>query len=286
MVLGGCCCDCDAVSFRSTFTHDIISLAFRYQLSTSLNDKPIPLTHLHKTATTNSQDTATNTHAIKETKKQLKRCIKNAESTLSDLETTVRVVETKRDKFPHISNNEISSRRNFVSDVQMRIVRSKEAMNGEEVKGKLLKDERALTERRRGNKGKGVLKGGRDGSGLSRQNTNNSNEALLSSSSAAAAEEGRSETILMMQQQDDTLDDLNQAVVRVGHMADTIHEEIGSQNNMLKSLEEDLADAEEQLGVVMGRLAKLLKTKNKCQLGLIVVLTLVVLVLFFLVLYT
>ncbi len=90
----------------------------------------------------------------------------------------------------------------------------------------------------------------------------------------------------MMQQQDDTLDDLNQAVVRVGHMADTIHEEIGSQNNMLKSLEEDLADAEEQLGVVMGRLAKLLKTKNKCQLGLIVVLTLVVLVLFFLVLYT
>lgn len=171
----------------------------------------------------------------------------------------------------------------------MRIVRSKEAMNGEEVKGKLLKDERALTERRRGNKGKGVLKGGRDGSGLSRQNTNNSNEALLSSSSAAAAaaaEEGRSETILMMQQQDDTLDDLNQAVVRVGHMADTIHEEIGSQNNMLKSLEEDLADAEEQLGVVMGRLAKLLKTKNKCQLGLIVVLTLVVLVLFFLVLYT
>jgi t-SNARE complex subunit (syntaxin) len=144
-----------------------------------------------------------------------------------------------------------------------------------------------LTERRRGNKGKGVLKGGRDGSGLSRQNTINSNEALLSSSSAAAAaEEGRSETILMMQQQDDTLDDLNQAVVRVGHMADTIHEEIGSQNNMLKSLEEDLADAEEQLGVVMGRLAKLLKTKNKCQLGLIVVLTLVVLVLFFLVLYT
>lgn len=55
---------------------------------------------------------------------------------------------------------------------------------------------------------------------------------------------------------------------------------------MLKSLEEDLADAEEQLGVVMGKLAKLLKTKSKCQIGLIVILSLIVLVLFFLVIYT
>jgi len=72
----------------------------------------------------------------------------------------------------------------------------------------------------------------------------------------------------------------------VGYMAETIQEEIDTQNVMLKSLEEDLADAEEQLGVVMGKLAKLLKTKSKCQIGLIVILSLIVLVLFFLVIYT
>lgn len=55
---------------------------------------------------------------------------------------------------------------------------------------------------------------------------------------------------------------------------------------MLNNLEEDLSDVEEQLGVVMGKLGKLLKTKNKCQLGLILILSLIVLVLFFLVLYT
>jgi syntaxin 6 len=47
-----------------------------------------------------------------------------------------------------------------------------------------------------------------------------------------------------------------------------------------------LQDAEEKLGVVMGKLAKLLKTKDKCQLGTILALILTVLVLLFLVLYT
>ena len=48
-------------------------------------------------------------------------------------------------------------------------------------------------------------------------------------------------------------------------MAGEIHEEIGHQNKMLSELDEDLADAEEKLGMVMGKLAKLLKTKNKCK---------------------
>jgi syntaxin 6 len=69
-------------------------------------------------------------------------------------------------------------------------------------------------------------------------------------------------------------------------MAGTIHEEIETQNKMLTELEDDLVDAEEQLGIVMGKLGKLLKTKNRCQIGLILILSLVVLVLFFLVLYT
>ena len=96
----------------------------------------------------------------------------------------------------------------------------------------------------------------------------------------------RAETMLIMQRQDETLHDLDMAVTRVSYMADTIHTEIESQNVMLNELEDELVDAEEQLGVVMGKLAKLLKTKNKCQLGLILMLSLVVLILFFLVLYT
>jgi syntaxin 6 len=224
---------------------------------------------------TSYQDTATNTHEIKETKKLLKRHLKAAESTLSDLETTIRVVEKNRSKFPHISDVEVNSRRNFVSDSQARIQNSRDEMQSNEVKDKLLSDEKAKTARRK------AL-------------TNNSSKINKSTRQSLTddlhlEEEGeasRSETMLMMQQQDDTLDGLSSAVTRVSHMAGTIHEEIETQNKMLTELEDDLVDAEEQLGTVMGKLGKLLKTKNRCQIGLILILSLVVLVLFFLVLYT
>jgi syntaxin 6 len=69
-------------------------------------------------------------------------------------------------------------------------------------------------------------------------------------------------------------------------MASSIHEELGHQNKMLKNLEDDLQDAEEQLGMVMGKLGKFLKTNNKFQLRAIMMLCLIVVILFFLVLYT
>mmetsp|Transcript_25401 Transcript_25401/g.45865 ORF Transcript_25401/g.45865 Transcript_25401/m.45865 type:complete len:387 (+) Transcript_25401:130-1290(+) len=238
-------------------------------------------------------DTAANTHQVKETKKQLKRHIKHAESTLSDLETTVRVVERQREKFPHINDAEIMERRGFVDDSKSRILGAKGEMQSEEMKQKFLRDERALTERRRGNKNTAITGGGGGSNGTKRQEYTNiqsdleeGNRASSTAAAASSSDPARSETLLMMQQQDETLEDLDMAVTRVGYMAETIHEEIDTQNAMLESLGEDLADAEEQLGVVMGKLAKLLKTKSKCQIGLIVILSLVVLILFFLVVYT
>ena len=233
-------------------------------------------------------DTAVNTHAVKETKKQLKRHIKHAESTLSDLETTVRVVEKSRQKFPHINDNELSERRQFVDDSKDRIASSKMSMQSDEIKQKFVSDEKALKERR---KGGGGLGGGTSSSSATNGTTNKSNGYYskardVESGNTSSTNPERAETMLMLQQQDETLDDLDLAVTRVGYMAETIHEEIDTQNIMLKNLEEDLADAEEQLGVVMGKLAKLLKTKSKCQIGLIIILSLIVLVLFFLVLYT
>ena len=51
-------------------------------------------------------------------------------------------------------------------------------------------------------------------------------------------------------------------------------------------MEEDLTHAEEELGLVVGKLAKFLHTKNSWQLGTILCLIATVVVLFFLVLYT
>ena len=91
---------------------------------------------------------------------------------------------------------------------------------------------------------------------------------------------------LLMRHQDETLDELDVAVTRVSEMAGNIGDEIGQQNKMLTEMEEDLTNVEEELGLVMGKLAKFLKTKDTWQLGTILCLTATAVILFFLVLYT
>ena len=240
-------------------------------------------------------DTAANAHGVREAKRTLKRRVKLSESTLGDLETTVRVVERGREKFPHIRDAELADRRRFVDDAKDAIATSKMSMQSEEVRRKIASDERAMMERRSGggggdNRSNGGSAGGGHPSSANGSSSSATRRYGYGNGSGGDAESGidpeRSETLLMMRRQDETLDDLDMAVTRVSYMAETINEELETQNVMLKNLEDDLADAEEQLGAVMGKLAKLLKTKSKCQLGLILILSLVVLVLFFLVLYT
>ncbi len=210
-----------------------------------------------------------NTHEIKDSKKQLKRHIKNAESTLRDVQTTVRMVERKRNKFPNITDEELHERKSFTVLCGDRIRRSKDDMNSQAIKTKMLADERKKSKRRLGLKN--------DTKSFETENENDEEAQFLGNDHATAQ--------LMMKQQDETLDDLDDAVVRVGHMAGHIHEELGSQNKMLNELEDDLQNAEEQLGLVMGKLGKLLKTTNKWQLRTIMILCLIVIVLLFLVMY-
>lgn len=212
------------------------------------------------------QDTSVNVHELKDAKKQLKRHIKIAEAVWGDVQATVSLVEKDRDKFSRIDSAELYERKALINTSQDRLNMARQELNSETVKAKVLADERAKTLRR----AKGMMGAESD---IERQNTD-----LIVDSQARAS--------LLMRQQDECLDDLDFAVTRVGQMAENIHEEIGSQNKMLEEMDEDLANAEEQLGMVMGKLAKLLKTKNKCQLGTILCLTATVIVLFLLVLYT
>jgi syntaxin 6 len=214
-----------------------------------------------------TQDTAVNTHELKDAKKQLKRHIKNAESTLNDVQMTVQLIENDRDKFQEISDNELYERSSLVHTSRDRLNKAKEEMTSPAVKAKMLQDERS----------KALRRAGADSLGAK-------NDAERMNTSFIVDSQAR--TSLLMQHQDETLDELDAAVTRVSHLAEHIHEEVGQQNKMLSEMEEDLADAEEQLGVVMGKLGKFLQTKDRFQLGTIMALFFTVLVLFFLVVYT
>lgn len=212
-------------------------------------------------------DTAVNTHEYKDSKRQLKRHIKNADSTLKDVQTTVQLVEAGRDKFPHIDDAQLFERQSLVRTSRERISKAKEEISSEGVKLKLLEDERNKAVRRSGD---GLLGARTD---AERKNT-------------SFVLDNQAQTSMLMEQQDETLDELGNAVSRVGEMAEGISEEIQQQNKMLDQLDEDLTNVEEELGMVMGKLAKFLKTKDKWQLRTILTLSLIVFILFFLVLYT
>ncbi len=207
-----------------------------------------------------------NTHEYKDIKKQLKRHLKNAESTLKDVQTTVQVVEKDRNKFSHIDEAQLFERQSFVNTSRERILQAKDEINSKAVKLKILEDERNKAVRRSGD---GLL-GARNDS--ERRNT-------------SFVLDNQAQTSLLMEQQDEVLDELGEAVYRVGELAEGISEEIQLQNKMLDELDEDLTNVEEELGMVMGKLAKLLKTKDRWQLRTIMILTLVAIIMFLLVLY-
>lgn len=208
-----------------------------------------------------------NTHELKDAKKKLKRHLKNAESTLRDVQATVQAVENDRDKFQYIDDGQLFERKSLVNTSRDRISKAKEEINSEAVKLKMLEDEKNKAIRRSGD---GLLGATTD---AQRHNT----DFVL---------DNQAQSSLLMQEQDETLDVLGDAVVRVGEMAENIHEEIEMQNQMLNELDEDMTKVEEELGMVMGKLAVFLKTKNKCHLRTILTLSLIVVVLLFLVIYS
>jgi t-SNARE complex subunit (syntaxin) len=208
-----------------------------------------------------------NTHELKDSKKQLKRHLKSADSTLKDVMTTVLMIETDRGKFENIDDGQLFERKSLVNTSRERLSKAKEELNSESVRLKLVEDEKQKAIRRSGD---GLLGARTD------QERHNTDFVL----------NNQAQSSLLMQQQDETLDELGEAVNRVGEMAGTIHEEIELQNQMLEELDEDMTRVEEELGMIMGKLAKFLKTKNKWHLRTILVLSLIVVILFFLVLYT
>jgi len=195
----------------------------------------------------------------------LKRHLKSADSTLKDVHMTVQVVESDREKFSHINDKELYERTALVHTSRDRLNRAKQEMQSEAVKAKLLQDERAIAARRGNTMG-------------AKTDAERENTSLIVDSQARQS--------LLMRHQDETLDELDVAVTRVNVMAENIGDEIGQQNKMLTEMEEDLTNVEEELGLVMGKLAKFLKTKDTWQLGTILCLAVTVVVLFFLVLYT
>lgn len=231
---------------------------------------------IHQNVSSSAATLAELKHAKKQVKKQLQR----AESTLQDVQVTVQVVVEAQqssssssnnnniNKFSHITATELYERSALCHTSRERLQRAQAELQSETVQAKL----RVL---------------GQEDRPQHRTTASAVPTTTTSTDRTAAYTTGdpQARQSLLMEHQDETLEDLGVAATRVNSMAGNIHEELGQQNKMLTDMEDDLANAEEELGMVMGKLAKFLQTKNQWQLGTIVCLSVTVVVLFFMVLY-
>lgn len=210
---------------------------------------------------------------MKAARKHLKRCIKSAESTLGDVQKAVSLEQQQQREGPETtslsSSRLLDERQRLVETSRDRIERAQRDSSNQSVQAKLLADERALRRRRQQQQQEGNM-------GATNAAEMETTEMIVNSQARAS---------LLMQHQDETLDELDVAVTRVGDLAVAIGDEVNQQNKMLDEMTSDLENAEEELGIVMGKLAKFLKTKDTWQLGTILTLTAITFVLFFLVLY-
>jgi len=201
---------------------------------------------------------------FKEAKRTLNRGVREAEIQLKDLELTVKYVERDRSQFAHIDDRELEERKKFVAGAWSTLGLAREAIAGDKTRQKLQADEAAHVAETQGAYGAKT--------DIEMANTNYIHQ-----------QHGKTRQIL--QEQDENLEQLDGAVDRVHRMANEIHGELKTQSRLIGDLETELDETTEKMNFVMGKLAKLLKTKDTCQLLTIVLLTVVLVVLLLIVIF-
>eukprot|EP01041_Mallomonas_annulata_P006501 gene6501-13128_t len=197
-------------------------------------------------------DTAT-TPEFKELRKGLVKDIKSAERQIKDLRGAVDMVDRNREKFQHIKDSELNQRKRFVEDVNRIINDVKSYLESSVVRRKMDEDE---------NRQK-------------RQAVEMTANSDVERGNDQFIDDQRQVSKQLMKEQDVQVGALGQAVDRLGEMGRGINEELKLQNKMLDSLDNDLDDAGNKMNFVMGKLSKLLKTKDGCQIWTIVILGLI-----------
>lgn len=198
---------------------------------------------------------------------QIEAAVATAEKSLKFLEETIVMVEANRAKFEHIDTAEIASRKAFVASTRKELKAVSAEISTDVVKARIRKEERKLMQPAKSST-----------SFRSNLTGEERNERFLEDETQRQQQ--------VMREQDQSLAGLQTDITRLHGVTVEISNEVKNQNKMLDDLTDDVEEAQERMNFVMGRLSKLLKTKDKCQLGLILFLVAVLVVMIFLVVYT
>jgi len=207
---------------------------------------------------------------FKELRKTLLKELKAAEKDVRGLQVAIEMIEKNRDKFPHIRDSELENRRSFVVELHNVVQDIKARADSESVRRKIESD---ATHSKRDAHDESLAHMSKSVNPAERAN-------------ARFIKEQRLETVSMIGHQDDAIDALGMAVDRLGELGKEVNVELKEQNIMLAGLDDELDEAGNRMNLVMGSLAKLLKTKDGCMIWTVVILFLILVLLIALVIWT
>ena len=91
---------------------------------------------------------------------------------------------------------------------------------------------------------------------------------------------------MLEKEQNVVLDDMLTSIQRLGVLGEAIHDELDVHNRMLEDLDESMEDVEGRMDVALHKMEKILQTKSRWKLCLILFLVVAFVVLLFLIIYT
>eukprot|EP00871_Galdieria_phlegrea_P004212 jgi/Galph1/4792/GphlegSOOS_G3439.1 len=178
---------------------------------------------------------------------------------LQELQKTVNVVERSPDRF-NISISEVESRKRFVNGTLQELEKVKSTLQSTETKRKMEQDKLTVTGGALMTKKSSVLNDERKARAA--KNMERLNDVYIQDESQ------RQE--LLIQEQDQNLDELANAVVRIGNMGKEIHQELNEHNRMLDDVEGRFDTTRGRLQILQGRVTRLVRETGRGQLCWIV----------------
>lgn len=178
---------------------------------------------------------------------------------------TVTAVERDRAKFTHVTESELSSRRQFITSTTNTLEAWLAELTSARTRGKMDQDNRELLSRR-GNSGAGA--GGMD------------NRFTAANADFIADQQQRQ--AMMKEETNQHLDMIGHHVNNLGAMAQTINVELEEQDRMIGDLDRDVDQAAASMNVAMKQMSKLLKTKDPCTIWVVIILLIILVILFIL----
>ena len=168
------------------------------------------------------------------------------------MELAVRAISRSRGQFPNVDDDDLQNRKGYVAHTQERLREISTAMRSQRTRDKVGADKRAAL----------TTSTSTTASFNQRQGGTNDNTDFM--------QRNMDEQKEIRGQQDEILDNMSAGVDTLNTMAKEINTNLDEEQQLLAQFELEMEEAQAKMNVVLRSMAKLLNTKNTCQLWLIV----------------